>query len=120
MPEKKSLNGYAWRMYPEPDGTEYSAKDCRNEEIVEELFDFCQILEAVIFAKGWQLLFKTYGMEGLLQINKRSGWFDDSNATEAKEEFLYHSRSAGYDPERDVFGLYHEDTGVFTLSEEKA
>jgi hypothetical protein len=64
-------------MFPEPDGTDYTAEDLKNEKTVETIFDYCQILEATIFANGWHLLFKTHGIDGLIRINKRSGWFDE-------------------------------------------
>ena len=43
----------------------------------EELFDYCQILEAYISKKGWAFLIDYYGYEKLYEIDKKSGWFDD-------------------------------------------
>ena len=51
---------------------------------VEELFDYCQILEAYITRPGWEFLIQVHGYEGLYKINKRSGWFPEE---ESLEEF---------------------------------
>ena len=116
---KKPLQCLAWRRYPEPGGTGYNADDLKNEKTVEIIFDYCQIFEATIFAKGWHLLFKTHGMDGLIRINKRSGWFDEKDDAEAEQMFIYHARIGGYDPEQEVFGKYNEETGEFTPEDEK-
>lgn len=41
---------------------------------VEELFDYCQILEGYITRQGWEFLIKYYGYNRLFEIDKRSGW----------------------------------------------
>ncbi len=102
----------AWRVYPEPTGTYYTQEDLQTAHDVECLFDYCQILEAQITAQGWQFLIKQYGVEGLLSINERSGWWDGDTEGEAREELLCHARQAGYDPEQDCFGVYDEETGI--------
>ncbi|HBU84425.1 MAG TPA: hypothetical protein DEF35_22690 [Paenibacillus sp.] len=76
---------YAYRRYPEPDGTSYSLKDLMTEKKVEQLFDFCQILEAVIYDVGWDFLIQYYGYALLYEINNKSGWFDCSDMEEYKE-----------------------------------
>ncbi|MBE6850771.1 MAG: hypothetical protein E7504_03385 [Ruminococcus sp.] len=53
-------------------------------EIVEELFDYCQILEAYITKKGWAFLIEYYGYEKLYEIDKKSGWLDN----ETLEEYI--------------------------------
>jgi hypothetical protein len=117
---KTSKQDLAWRMYPKPNGTVYTVEDLKNPKTVEIIFDYCQILEATIFAKGWQLLFKTHGTDGLIEINRRSGWFEEDDDVEAKQDLFYHSRIAGYEPEKDIFGTYDEETGVFTQEKETA
>lgn len=105
------MDGLAWRKYPEPDGTDYTVANLRDAAIVEMMFDYCQILEAEIFAEGWQLLFHFHGMAGLISINKRSGWFDDDDAASG---LAYCARIAGFDPTTETFGDYDQETGVFT------
>lgn len=100
----------AWYRYPEPAGRSYALAELHDAETVEQLFDYCQILLAVIHAAGWRELFRIHGASGLLEVNRRSGWFDDS---EALDSLMYHARIAGYDPEMDQFGRYDEGTGVF-------
>ncbi|WP_028552109.1 hypothetical protein [Paenibacillus sp. UNC451MF] len=71
--EKKWL---AYRIYPEPIGTEYHYTDLLNRATVEKLFDHCQILEAMISREGWKLLINHHGYHALYEINKKSDWFD--------------------------------------------
>lgn len=66
----------AYYIYPLPKGTEYTKEDLKNENKVEELFDYCQILEGVITKEGWNYLIEEYGYEKLFYINNKSGWFD--------------------------------------------
>ena len=51
---------------------------------VEELFDYCQILEAYITKSGWDFLIDHYGYDGLYDIDKKSKWFDAENLEEFK------------------------------------
>ena len=46
----------AFRRFPEPNGVEYFAEDLNSEQNVIELFDYCQILEAIIYENGWHYL----------------------------------------------------------------
>jgi len=63
---------------------EYIKDDLMKPEVVEELFDYCQILEAYITKKGWEFLIDYYGYEKLYEIDKKSGWLDD----ETLEEYI--------------------------------
>lgn len=76
---------YAYRIYREPNGINYYQSDLITREQVERLFDYCQILEAMIFEKGWIFLINNYGYEDLFIINNKSGWFDCSDVEEFKE-----------------------------------
>lgn len=113
---KIKKNALAWYMYPEPTGRYYSQTELKNPETVEEIFDYCQILLAIITGRGWWFLLDTYGVNGLLEINNRSGWFSDESREEAIEDLYYYSRLAGYDPELDQFGEYCEESGEFTAN----
>lgn len=113
MSERKRL---AWYQWPEPDGTSYFEEDLTDSQKVEELFDYCQILLATINKEGWQFLVKTYGITGLLDINRKSGWFDEEDDVEATQQLRYHCFISGYDLDSDLFGEYDPETGVFTPS----
>lgn len=75
----------AYRIYPEPTGTNYYCKDLRTRNQVEQLFDYCQIMEGVIYEAGWEFLIKSYGYATLFEINQVSGWFDCANVEEFQE-----------------------------------
>ena len=55
---------------------EYTKEELMDPNKVEELFDYCQILEAYITKEGWEFLIRHYGYEKLYEIDKKSGWFD--------------------------------------------
>ncbi|MGZ7443253.1 hypothetical protein [Paenibacillus sp. TH7-28] len=84
--EKKKL---AYRTYHLPEGTSYRFADLIHKEIVETLFDYCQIMEAVIYKDGWEMLLNYHGLETLYEINEKSGWFDCNSM----EEFLSYIES---------------------------
>lgn len=84
--EKKWL---AYRIYPEPSGTEYSHSSLMDKATVERLFDYCQILEGVISREGWKVLIDHYGFQELYKINEHSGWFDCGSL----EEFIFEVNS---------------------------
>ena len=46
----------AYRIYPLPKGMVYSEDDIQTIEDVIKLFDYCQILEAIILKDGWEYL----------------------------------------------------------------
>ena len=75
---------YHYPFVQNQDYREYTKEDLMNPEIVEELFDYCQILEAYISKKGWAFLIDYYGYEKLYEIDKKSGCFDD----ETLEEYI--------------------------------
>jgi hypothetical protein len=74
----------AWRIYPEPNGTDYYEKDLDTEKKVQTLFDYCQILEASVFDEGWQFLLRHYGIRTLYEINERSGWYNAVDVNDFK------------------------------------
>jgi len=81
---------------------------------VKELFDYCQVLLANITKEEWRFPIKTYGFSGLLAINCKSGWFDETDDRAAMEEIWEYSLISGYEPDRDNFGEYDPETGVFS------
>ena len=63
-------------------------EDLLKPEKVEELFDYCQILEAYITKTGWQFLIESYGYDKLYEIDKRSGWLSDQSTESNLEEYI--------------------------------
>ena len=81
----------AYYLYPfvqNRDVREYTKEDLLKPEKVEELFDYCQILEAYITKKGWQFLIERYGYDKLYEIDKRSGWLSDQSTESNLEEYI--------------------------------
>lgn len=76
----------AFRVYPEPKGTNYFDHDLQTEDQVIMLFDYCQILEAIIKPEGWQFLIEKYGFKKLYELNNRSGWMDCDPLAEFRQE----------------------------------
>lgn len=66
----------AYRIYPKPIGTLYFKEDLSTNEQVINLFDYCQILEAIITKDGWRYLLHNFGIETLYELNSKSGWQD--------------------------------------------
>ncbi|WP_299678801.1 hypothetical protein [uncultured Dokdonia sp.] len=74
----------AYRIYPEPKGTTYYSSDLDTEQKVIELFDYCQILEAIITKERWLFLMDTFGLKKLFELNNISGWQDCDTISEYK------------------------------------
>ena len=49
---------YLYPFEPNKKFREYTEDDLKDPKIVEELFDYCQILEAYITKDGWEFLTK--------------------------------------------------------------
>ena len=50
------MSTLAFYIYPIPQGTSFSANDLSTPDNVEKLFDYMQILLAVISKEGWEFL----------------------------------------------------------------
>lgn len=108
------LESLAWRKFPEPEGIDYLESDLKKISKAIELFDYCQILEAAIWKKGWCFLFEHYGLKGIIEIDKESGWLDDDDLGEWITSIYYQALISGFDPEKKEFGNYSEEKGIFT------
>lgn len=84
------MNTLAYYLYPEPQGTPYTADDLSLPDNVERLFDYMQILLAVISKEGWNFLIQQYGYEKLFEINNRSEWIDCETLDAFIEEIAYY------------------------------
>lgn len=80
---------YMPRPYEKENVKEYTAEDLLDPEVVEELFDYCQILEGYITKSGWDYLISNHGYENLFQIDKKSGWIDSDNLEEYISDLEY-------------------------------
>jgi hypothetical protein len=103
----------AWYIYPEPDGKIYTSKDLESLTVVEELFDYSQILLAFISQEGWQFLVETHGVEKLLAVNTISGWFSEDSSQDAFDDLRYNCLISGYDPATGFRGDYDVKTAIF-------
>lgn len=90
------MNELAFYIYPKPKGTNYYEKDLLHERMVKQLFDYYQILLAIIYKDGWEFLVSHYGYEKLYEINAESDCFDCESLSDfiaiiiqAKEEAPY-------------------------------
>jgi hypothetical protein len=108
----------AWCQFPEPQGTAYTERDLCDPKKAAQLLDRAQVHRAWIAREGWQALWRIYGLEGLLKLNQRGGWFDTDSDDVAAEQIRHRSLVAGYDPstEADQFGLHARTAGVMTLA----
>lgn len=79
----------AFYVYPLPQGTPFTENDLSSPDNVERLFDYMQILLALIYKEGWDFLIRQYGYEGLFEINSRSGWIDCETLDEYIEALQY-------------------------------
>ena len=81
---EEMVSALAFYVYPAPQGTIFTSKDLSVAENVEKLFDYMQILLAMISKEGWDFLIWKYGYEKLFEINNRSDWID----CETLDEFI--------------------------------
>ena len=79
---------YHYPFVPSTNVREYTAEELKDPETVEELFDYCQILEAGITRSGWRFLIGYYGYDKLHEIDKRSGWLSDKSRDDTLEEYI--------------------------------
>ncbi|MBQ3969313.1 MAG: hypothetical protein II685_02360 [Clostridia bacterium] len=90
----------AYRIYPLPNGTVYTEENVKTLDDVIDIFDYCQIMEAMISKQGWDYLIEKFGIEGLYQADKKSGWFD----SDSLEKFICdieYEKSVAYEDEKD-------------------
>lgn len=83
------MDTLAFYIYPVPNGTRFRSDDLSDYGQVVKLFDYCQILDAVISKQGWNFLIGHYGFQKLFAINQESCWFDCGTL----EEFISYIES---------------------------
>lgn len=90
----------AYRIYPLPNGTVYTEEDIKTINDVVGLFDYCQITEAMISKYGWEFLIQKFGIDGLYQAEKMSGWLDSDSIEQFISDIEY-EKSFAYSDESD-------------------
>ncbi len=65
---QRDKNVLAFRIYPEPAGTRYFANDIQTETDIEQLFDYCQVLETAINNSGWEYLINRFGYDVISRL----------------------------------------------------
>jgi hypothetical protein len=108
----------AWCQFPEPQGTPYGQRDLADPAKVAQLLDRAQVHRAWIAREGWEALWRLYGLQGLLDLNRHGGWFDTESDKAAAEEIRHRSLVAGYDPGTiaELTPIYAREVGLFALA----
>jgi len=88
----------AWHQHPEPAGTAYFERHLLDPDVVAELFRDAKVLRSMITRAGWKHLWEQFGLEGLVEINDRAGWFNPSDPRGVAEALLQQSLIAGFNP----------------------
>jgi hypothetical protein len=88
----------AWQPHPQPHGTSFYPNDLSETDAVIRLFKEASRFRAQITAEGWRFLWSSYGLRGLLEINRAADWFDPQNDNDAAEQLMNRSLIEGYDP----------------------
>jgi hypothetical protein len=88
----------AWQAHPQPHGTNFYPHDLAEADAVVSLFKQAARYRAQITAEGWRFLWSSYGLRGLLDINREADWFDPEDDHAAAEQLVNRSLIEGYDP----------------------
>jgi hypothetical protein len=71
--------------------------EARPPSLVES-FDSVWVLDPQLTAEHWRYLWQRFGVQDLVDIGRRSGWFATENDRDAVLELLRRSQEAGFDP----------------------
>ena len=109
----------AWYQYPFPDGTVYFARHLSDAETIIEVFGHACAGAARITREGWQHLWTTLGLDGLISVAKHAECFDEGSGVsdeQIAQELIRRSMLDGYDPVSGFFGTYSEADNTFELA----
>lgn len=98
----------AWRA-----GYNYYKHSLQKAFYVQFLFGCCKILQAVIFAEGWDFLLSNYGLKGLFEIDENSDWLDTDSEELWLEDILYQGLMSGFNLQSRSYGVYQEKSETF-------
>ena len=112
----------AWAQTTSPNGTSngtrgtsYFDRQLADPDKVVEVFAYAHLSLARITCDGWRFLWWTYGLNGLLEINRYAEWFDVDDDERAAADLVRESLVAGYDPVSGLFGEYSPESQTFEL-----
>ena len=105
----------AWARTGSPGGTSYFDRQLADPDQVVEVFAYAHLSLGRITRGGWRFLWWTYGLNGLLAINRYAEWFDADDDEAAAAELVRESLTAGYDPVSGCYGDYGEASQTFEL-----
>lgn len=90
------------------------AADLNDPSHVAGLFADVRQLDLQVTACGWKLLFRQYGLTGLIDLAKQRGnWPADATETTVAEAIFNESLEAGYDPVSGLIGEVRKETHQF-------
>lgn len=75
--------------------------DERRPPSLVESFDSVWVLDPSLTAEHWRYLWQRFGVQELVDIGRRSGWFSTEDDKDAVLELLNRSQEAGFDPLQD-------------------
>lgn len=107
-----SAEALAWRN-EQGAGKLYTTADLKQADKVKEVFAACKAAQGYITAEGWAFLFSVWSLEGLLKIDRDTGWFRSGKEEEQSAQLIYQSLMAGYNPLSGEKGDYESDSGLF-------
>jgi hypothetical protein len=81
---------YFYPFVPGQNVREYTKEQLMDAKTVENLFNYCQILEACITKQGWAFLIDQYGYEKLYEIDNISGWINADTLEEFQDWVDYY------------------------------
>ena len=88
----------AWHSHHLPNGTSLFAHALSEADAAVALFKQASRFRAQVTAERWRFLWGSYGLKGLLEINRQAAWFDPDDDHAAAEQLFNRSLIEGYDP----------------------
>lgn len=78
--------------------TEVYIGEVRRPPSLVEGFDSVWLLDERLTGEHWKYLWQRFDVRELIDIGRRSGWFETNSNRDAIMSLLERSRQAGYDP----------------------
>ncbi len=78
-------------------------------------YDRAQTAQTSLSRETWQYLWQRFDLAGLIELHRRSGWFDDQTDEQLAAQLVEWSVTAGYDPVSGRFGWIDSADGQFRL-----
>jgi hypothetical protein len=103
-------------QFPFPEGTVYFARHLLDPDTVAQVLGHAEAGAARITREGWHHLWATFGLQGLINIARRSELFGSVDDEKLAGELIRRSMVGGYDPVSGFFGAYAEDSNSFELA----